>query len=160
MGKKMSRRRQRIAVKNTSTSNSSNHACDNKNKRTSNKWTTSSEEELADCVRSTFNKFDSVGVMNLETALALESEVLDTLREIGKQQPPRGGYRVHSHVHVKLANCFRAVDNPDACNKAVLHYRKAIDHEVKLVDDYEADIIRCYLHSKRFPAVMSKKTQQ
>jgi tetratricopeptide (TPR) repeat protein len=149
MGKKS--RRQRIAVKHSS--NSSN-GDENKNKSASNKWTTSSEEELADCVRRIFNKFDSVGVMNLETALALESEVLDTLREIGKQQPPRGGNRVNSHVHVKLANCFRAVDNPDACNKAVSHYRKAIDHEVKLVDDYEADIIRCYLDFDRCDEAM------
>jgi hypothetical protein len=82
MGKKS--RRQRIAVKHSS--NSSN-GDENKNKSASNKWTTSSEEELADCVRRIFNKFDfdSVGVMNLETALALESEVLDALTEISKQ---------------------------------------------------------------------------
>ena len=38
-------------------SNSSN-GDENKNKSASNKWTTSSEEELADCVRRIFNKFD------------------------------------------------------------------------------------------------------
>ncbi len=53
MGKKS--RRQRIAVKHSS--NSSN-GDENKNKSASNKWTTSSEEELADCVRRIFNKFD------------------------------------------------------------------------------------------------------
>ena len=134
-------------------SNSSN-GDENKNKSASNKWTTSSEEELADCVRRIFNKFDfdSVGVMNLETALALESEVLDALTEISKQS--RRGYRVDPRVHVKLANCFRAVDNPDACDKAVSYYRKAIDHEVKLVDDYEAYIIRCYLDFDRCDEAM------
>ena len=79
MGKKS--RRQRIAVKNSSNSNG------DKNKRTSNKWTTGSEEELTDCVNRIFNKFDSVGVMNLETSLALESEVAS---EISKHKP-RGG---------------------------------------------------------------------
>ena len=43
------------------------------------------------------------------------------------------GYRVDPHVHVKLANCFRAVDNPDACDKAVSYYRKSIDHEGKVL---------------------------
>jgi tetratricopeptide (TPR) repeat protein len=142
MGKKS--RRQKIAVKNSSNSNG------DKNKRTSNKWTTSSEEKLTDCVNRIFEKFDSVGVMNLETALALESEVAS---EISKQKP-RGGYRVNPHVHVKLANYFRAVDNPDACNKAVSHYRKVIDQEVKLVGDYEADIIRCYLDFDRCDEAM------
>ena len=118
MGKKS--RKQRIAVKNSS--NSSNG---DKNKRTS------SEEELADCARRILNKLDSVGVMNLETALALESEVLDALTEISNRS--RRGYRVDPHVHVKLANCFRAVDNPDACDKAVSYYRKSIDHEGKVL---------------------------
>ena len=118
MGKKS--RKQRIAVKNSS--NSSNG---DKNKRKS------SEEELADCARRILNKLDSVGVMNLETALALESEVLDALTEISKQS--RRGYRVDPRVHVKLANCFRAVDNPDTCDKAVSYYRKSIDHEGKVL---------------------------
>ena len=139
-------RRQRFAVKNSSNSNG------DKNKRTGNKWTTSSEEDLTDCVRHIFNQFDSVGVMNLETALALESEVLDALAEISKQS--RGGYRFDLHVHVKLANCFRALDNPNACDYAVSYYRKAIDHEVNSVDDYEADFIRCYLDFDRCDEAM------